>query len=294
MTLFRPSVVARRFLDEIRRTVEATSEPVKLVGLLVKSATPPSRKYAKYTRLACENVGLVYEQREMPRLKLEHELQQANTDPNVHGIMIYYPVFGIQQDTTLKNLIEPSKDVEGLSDYWLRRLYAERATVGPEKHKAIRPCTPLAVLKILTHLQCFDGLGRIDKTITIFNRSEVVGRPLATMLAHDGARVYSFDIDGPLLYSGSSVEESKIDRSAALRESSIVISGVPDRRFKLIHKAELRDDCICINVASIKNFDPQLRYQIPHFVAKAGQVTVAMCLRNTLRLYENYHRSQSS
>lgn len=34
------------------------------------------------------------------------------------------------------------------------------------------------------------------KTITIFNRSEVVGRPLAALLANDGARVFSVDLDG--------------------------------------------------------------------------------------------------
>ena len=34
--------------------------------------------------------------------------------------------------------------------------------------------------------------GRI---VTIINRSEVVGRPLAALLANDGARVFSVDID---------------------------------------------------------------------------------------------------
>lgn len=30
-----------------------------------------------------------------------------------------------------------------------------------------------------------------DKTITVINRSEIVGRPLAAMLANDGATVYA-------------------------------------------------------------------------------------------------------
>lgn len=34
------------------------------------------------------------------------------------------------------------------------------------------------------------------KTVTLINRSEVVGRPLAALLANDGARVYSVDING--------------------------------------------------------------------------------------------------
>lgn len=34
------------------------------------------------------------------------------------------------------------------------------------------------------------------KVITVINRSEVVGRPLAALLANDGARVLSVDING--------------------------------------------------------------------------------------------------
>ena len=33
------------------------------------------------------------------------------------------------------------------------------------------------------------------KVVAVGNRSEVVGRPLAAMLANDGATVYSIDID---------------------------------------------------------------------------------------------------
>ncbi len=40
------------------------------------------------------------------------------------------------------------------------------------------------------------------KTVTIINRSEIVGRPLAAMLANDGADVYSIDIDSIYLFRG--------------------------------------------------------------------------------------------
>ena len=38
------------------------------------------------------------------------------------------------------------------------------------------------------------------KTITIINRSETVGRPLAALLANDGAVVYSVDVHDLLLF----------------------------------------------------------------------------------------------
>ncbi len=56
-------------------------------------------------------------------------------------------------------------------------------------------------MKILEHIQVYNHIlpfgNRLHgKTVTIVNRSEVVGRPLAAMLANDGARVYSVDLDG--------------------------------------------------------------------------------------------------
>lgn len=40
------------------------------------------------------------------------------------------------------------------------------------------------------------------KIVTVINRSEIVGRPLAAMLANDGADVYSVDIDSIYLFRG--------------------------------------------------------------------------------------------
>jgi hypothetical protein len=40
------------------------------------------------------------------------------------------------------------------------------------------------------------------KIVTVINRSEIVGRPLAAMLANDGAEVYSVDINSIYRLSG--------------------------------------------------------------------------------------------
>lgn len=70
----------------------------------------------------------------------------------------------------------------------------------PGTVKSILPCTPLAIVKVLEHVGVYNSLLRYGdrargKVITVINRSEVVGRPLAALLANDGARVLSVDID---------------------------------------------------------------------------------------------------
>lgn len=75
--------------------------------------------------------------------------------------------------------------------------------------KCLVPCTALSVVKILEACQgCFDRTQPIKQqlkrhTITIINRSEIVGRPLAAMLANDGANVYSVDIDSIYQFAGN-------------------------------------------------------------------------------------------
>ncbi len=45
------------------------------------------------------------------------------------------------------------------------------------------------------------------KIVTVINRSEIVGRPLAAMLANDGADVYSVDINSIYLFRGGKLRK---------------------------------------------------------------------------------------
>lgn len=79
------------------------------------------------------------------------------------------------------------------------------------------------------------------KIITIINRSEVVGRPLAALLANDGAKVYSVDINDILIFDrGPNLElqkykvhecEEKLEE--ILGKSDVVITGVPNPKYRV-------------------------------------------------------------
>ena len=128
--------------------------------------------------------------------------------------------------------------------------------------------------------------------MTIFNRSEVVGRPLANMLANDGARVFSFDVDGLEIFSAAAsgahrVVEANVTRREALRQSDIVITGVPSRDFPLVKASEIKPGAFCLNFSTLKNFEETIVDVAGTFVPRVGPMTVTMALRNTLRLYKN-------
>jgi methylenetetrahydrofolate dehydrogenase (NADP+)/methenyltetrahydrofolate cyclohydrolase len=287
-----PSESAKAFRADVRARVAQSKRPLTLVGLLPAEAGGPSVTYANYTRVGCEDVGIRFDLRRVPKLDFEAAIERVNADPAVDGIIVYYPVFATEHDRYLKDLVDHRKDIEGLNTFWARKLYRdERFVDDAGQKKSILPCTPLAVMKLLEESGIFaaEKPPLAGKVVTVFNRSEVVGRPLAHMLANDGAQVFSFDIDGPLEFrAGGIVAAVSINRAAALGESDAVITGVPSREFPLVTAGEIKRGAVCVNFSTMKNFADDVQGKASVFVPRVGPMTVAMALRNTLRLSENY------
>lgn len=160
--------------------------------------------------------------------------------------------------------------------------------------KSILPCTPLAIVKALEHLQIYNpilahGNRLFGKTITVINRSEVNGRPLAALLANDGATVYSVDVTGVQLFSrGAGLKQPRHqvqDKEGwgladVLPLSDVVIGGVPVESFKVPIDL-IRDGAVCVNFSSYRNFDgPAVKEKASIYVPSIGKVTIAVLLRN--------------
>lgn len=280
----------------------------------------------------------------------------ANADRSVDGVMVYYPIFGGRRDTYLQQIVDPRKDVEGLhfsycwnmyhNVRWLKPADVGRAPgtatevaadgsgrgrgSGDEPpagfYKSILPCTPLAVVKCLEAMGVYDralayGDRLHGKTVTIVNRSEVVGRPLAALLANDGAKVYSVDLDGVLVFTKDAAHADTADTgpssahatpktSARVRQaraqnaarrlrahhavrgtaltladavpvSDVVIGGVPSDKFK-IATALLKPGATCVNFSSEKNFEKDCRARAGQYIPAMGKLTIAMLQRNLL------------
>lgn len=126
--------VAKPFRQAIIDSTSQLTVKPKLVGLLANSSAP-SRAYAQWTAKACEAVGIEYELREIvgatttssgeeeegavaEQGQVEEAILDANADPSVNGIMVYYPIFGPRQDSYLQQAVSPLKDVEGLNFTW--------------------------------------------------------------------------------------------------------------------------------------------------------------------------------
>jgi hypothetical protein len=161
--------------------------------------------------------------------------------------------------------------------------------------KSILPCTPLAVIKILEYLRIYNTIlpygNRLHgRTITVINRSEVVGRPLAALLANDGAHVYSVDINDVQVFTrGTGLRKNRHEVEEkpgwtindCLPVSDVVISGVPGDVYK-VPLENMRDGAVCINFSSERNFSPEVKEKASIYVPAIGKVTIVVLLRNLL------------
>lgn len=242
--------------------------------------------------------GFKFDLRNVDKDLLEEEIMRANEETNVDGIIVYYPIFqkNPSHDKYVQETVLLSKDVEGLRHQYLHNMYHNiRFLDAPDnKQKSILPCTPLAVVKILEHLQIYNrilasGNRLFGKTITVINRSEVNGRPLAALLANDGATVYSVDITGVQLFTrGQGIKKQRHqveDKEGwgleqCLPLSDVVIGGVPVESFKVPTEL-IREGAVCINFSSYRNFDgPAIKEKASIYVPSVGKVTIAILLRN--------------
>lgn len=297
------STIAKPYVEEITQQVEALPLKPRLVGILA-NGDPAAEMYANWTGKTCESLGFQYDLVRVDKYELEGALIKANKDDDVHGIMVYFPVFGNNQDQYLQQLISPEKDVEGLNYLYYQNLYHNVRFLDPPHNlqKSILPCTPLAMVKILEYLGVYNKLlhygNRLyGKKVLVVNRSEIVGRPLAALLANDGATVYSVDINNVQQFTrGDNLSEQRhkvidLDPETNTVEKlapacDVIITGVPSEHYKFPTEV-ISNGTVVINFSSAKNFNEDVKLKAGLYVPSIGKVTISMLLRNLLRLIEN-------
>lgn len=294
------SRIAKKYTDEIKAQTSKLGHKLTLVGLLANK-DPAAKLYANWTGKTASQLGFNYKLVDIPKEQLEEEIYQANSDKDVDGMIVYFPVFGDRQDQYLQQCVSIDKDVEGLNFQYISNMYHNVRYMN-ESHtkKSILPCTPLAIIKILEYLGVYNNLLNYGdrlygKTITVVNRSEIVGRPLAALLANDGAVVYSADINDIQLYErgdGLRLKQHRVTECTKTLEecaksSDIIITGVPSKDYKFPTEY-IKRGAVLVNFSSEKNFDSEeVKKVASMYVPMIGKVTIAMLLRNLLRLRQN-------
>ena len=105
-------------------------------------------------------------------------VEVLNCDDNIHGILVMQPLIGKLATANLSNLLNPKKDVDGITNLSMSALYSAQ-------EDALAPATVRAVVQMLEHYK-IDVEG---KQVVVVGRSLIVGKPLSSILLNMNATV---------------------------------------------------------------------------------------------------------
>jgi methylenetetrahydrofolate dehydrogenase (NADP+) / methenyltetrahydrofolate cyclohydrolase len=142
---------------------------------------PASAIYVRMKREDCAQVGIESFHHAPPadvsRDELAGLLAGLNADERVHGILLQLPLPDHLDDAEMTALIDPAKDVDGLTPV--------NAGLLMHGREGLVPCTPSGVMELLRH----DGAQLEGARAVVVGRSQLVGKPLAQLLLAANATV---------------------------------------------------------------------------------------------------------
>lgn len=275
-TLLDGLLVSNSLLEEVAREVSVLKESgvsVKLAVVLV-GEDPASKVYVRNKEKACARVGIESEVirygAEVSEAELLAKIEELNEDPSVTGFIVQAPLPKHINEPKLVKAINPYKDVDGFHAYNLGKMF-----LGVE-YEDLAPCTPRGMIKILDYYDV-DVTG---KEVVVLGRSNIVGKPIATMLLNRNATV--------------TVCHSKTaDLAAHTRKADILIVAVG--RPKMIGEDMVKEGVIVLDVGINRLDDGSLcgdtdfeavarkASMITPVPGGVGPMTVACLLENTVR-----------
>lgn len=114
---------------------------------------------------------------EVSNAELELSLSELNDHPDITGILVLMPLPDQLDPHVVLETLSPMKDVDGITPVNSGRLHLGLPS--------LKPSTPAGGLELLRYY----GVELEGANITVVGRSNVVGRPLATLLTHANATV---------------------------------------------------------------------------------------------------------
>jgi methylenetetrahydrofolate dehydrogenase (NADP+)/methenyltetrahydrofolate cyclohydrolase len=200
--------------------------------------------------------------------EIRNVLTALGHNRDVHGIILQTPLPAHVDLETLREAIDPAKDIDGANPVSLGRLVANRPTFAPS--------TAQAVLALLNDY----GITLRGKTVAVVGRSTVVGAPTAQLLTRADATV-------------TVCHRHTADLAAHTRDAEIVIVavGVPG----LITAEHIAEGAIVIDVGATATDDGRLLGDVDDTSVEGragaltpvpggvGPVTTALLLQHTVK-----------
>lgn len=202
---------------------------------------------------------------------IKDKILELNDYESINGIIVQLPIPSKFDTRKLINLIDPSKDIDGLTDYNKVRLI--------NNEPGFIPCTPLGILELLEYYN-IDVFG---KNVVIVGRSDLVSKPLFYLLLNKDATV-------------TMCHSKTKDLRAYIKNADILISATGVKH--LIKEDMIKEGSTIIDVGITRedgkiygdvdfdNIKDKVSFITP-VPGGVGPMTVVMLSKNLLKGYKN-------
>jgi methylenetetrahydrofolate dehydrogenase (NADP+)/methenyltetrahydrofolate cyclohydrolase len=270
-TIIDGNAVAARVRERVRREVEAMSRKPGLATILVGD-DPASAVYVRMKREDSAQVGIESFHHEpggdVSADALAGLIRSLSADERIDGILLQLPLPEHLDQDEFISLIDPAKDVDGLTA-------VNAGLLMQGREEAMVPCTPAGVMELLAEAEVEPEGTRA----VVLGRSILVGKPVAQLLLAANATV-------------THCHSRTRDLPAVCREGDVLVAAVGSPG--LVTADMVREGAVVIDVGTNRtdqglvgdvDFDAvsERARAITPVPGGVGPMTRAMLLVNTLR-----------
>ena len=154
---------------------------VPILATILVGSDPASSTYVKMKGNACERIGMKSLKVELDENTTTDELllkiDELNSNPEVHGILLQHPVPGQINERLCFDAIDTRKDVDGVTSLGFGKMAMGEPAFGS--------CTPQGIMRLLEEYD----IEISGKHAVVVGRSPILGKPMAMMLLNKHATV---------------------------------------------------------------------------------------------------------
>lgn len=240
-----------------------------------------SKVYVRNKVKRCEEIGIKADVRHYDCLT-EQDFLDLNREVD-NPIIVQEPIAGEVDHDFVAEYLNLVQDVDGFADYNVARL----ATGGKPYNF---PCTPNGVMALLHEY----GVEIEGKNALVIGRSNIVGRPMAMMLEHEGATVtiahsktknllgHIFNAD--IVVSATGHRMTNIEQNVADVKKILGVSNpMADKIIVDVGMNRDENGKLCGDFS--EDFKAKFGFYTPD-IGGTGPMTVIMLMTNTIKFYE--------
>ena len=268
---------SEEILESLKQEVSEYKEKLgKVPGLavIILGDNPASKIYVKSKIRACEKTGVLSKEiildENVSEEELIKEIEKLNNDKNINGILVQLPLPAHINEKRVCEAISVKKDVDGFKPENLGKIM-----LGDED--GFISCTPQGIIYLIDQL----NMDLHGKNVVVVGRSNIVGKPVASLLINKGAT--------------TTICNSKTkDLPGILKRADIIVIAIGKAKF--LTKDMVKEGAVIIDVG-INRVDgkicgdvdfenvSQIASHITPVPGGVGPMTIAMLLKNTVKAF---------